>query len=135
MVISQDVVRREMLWEKDGKDTKALPLLIELLKYGKQNSEITILEGMLFTEYYRDLFETAVKEYGSNMFAYYFDLPFEETVCRHQTKPNRMDFGEEHMRRWWREHDCLDMIPETMLTKEMSIMDVVEKIFNDVKHD
>ena len=31
MVISQDMVRREMLWVKDGADTKALPLLINLL--------------------------------------------------------------------------------------------------------
>lgn len=35
MVISQDVVRREMLRVKDGAGTKALPLLSELLMYGK----------------------------------------------------------------------------------------------------
>ena len=43
MVISQDLVRREMLWVKDGIGTKALPLLINLLEYGRENSEITIL--------------------------------------------------------------------------------------------
>ena len=30
MRISQDEVRRNMLWVKDGKDTKALPLMAEL---------------------------------------------------------------------------------------------------------
>lgn len=53
MVISQDMVRREMLWVKDGADTKALPLLINLLEYGRKNSEITILEGILDSECYR----------------------------------------------------------------------------------
>ena len=31
MLISQDEIRRNMLWVKDGIDTKALPLMIELL--------------------------------------------------------------------------------------------------------
>ena len=39
MLISQDEIRRNMLWVKDGIDTKALPLMIELLKYGKENSK------------------------------------------------------------------------------------------------
>uniref|UniRef100_UPI00189E3DE9 AAA family ATPase n=2 Tax=Clostridiaceae TaxID=31979 RepID=UPI00189E3DE9 len=60
MVISQDVIRRDMLMEKDGFDTKALPLLIELLKYGRRNCEVTILEGILNSEWYKPLFETAI---------------------------------------------------------------------------
>ena len=34
MMISQDEIRRNILWVKDGVDTKALPLMIELMKYG-----------------------------------------------------------------------------------------------------
>ena len=36
MLLSQDEIRRNMLWVKDGIDTKALPLMIELLKYGNE---------------------------------------------------------------------------------------------------
>ena len=32
MLISQDELRRNILWVKDGIDTKALPLMIEFLK-------------------------------------------------------------------------------------------------------
>ena len=38
-------------------------------------------------------------------------IPFEETLKRHQTKPNCNDFGEEAMRRWWREKDFSDVSP------------------------
>ena len=38
MLISQDVVRRDMLRVKDGETTEALPLLKELLKYGNAHS-------------------------------------------------------------------------------------------------
>lgn len=132
MVISQDTVRREMLWAKDGEGTKALPLLIDLLKYGRQNSEITILEGILYSECYLPLFETAVEEFGPNIFAYYYDLPFEEVLLRHSTKKEKFDFGEEHMRKWWRGKDYLTVIPETILRKDLSLQDAVEMIFRAV---
>lgn len=106
--------------------------MAELLKYGKQNSDMTILEGILDSEEYHSLFETAVKEYGENIFAYYYDLLFEETLRRHSTKPNRNDFGEADVRRWWREKDYLSIITETILTEDMSFDDAVNMIYQEV---
>lgn len=115
MLLSHDMIRMEILhvWSTEGIQ-KSEPLMIHLLKYGKRNSEITILEGVLPAREYRLLFETAVKEYGENIFAYYYEIPFEETLIRHRTKPNCNDFGEAEMRRWWREKDYLGFIPETI---------------------
>lgn len=56
MLISQDEIRRNILWVKDGIDTKALPLMIELLKYGYEHSDIVILEGIMYEEWYNPLF-------------------------------------------------------------------------------
>lgn len=36
MLISQDVIRRDMLRVKDGENTEALPLMKELLTYGRK---------------------------------------------------------------------------------------------------
>lgn len=136
MLISHDMVRMQILhvWGKEGIE-RSLPLMIALLKYGRQHSEVTILEGILDSTEYPLLFETAVKEFGSDIFAYYYDLPFEETLRRHSTKPNRFEFGEEDMRRWWRGQDYLTLISETIFTKELSLEDAVEKIFHDVTID
>ena len=70
--------------------------------------------------------------FGKEIHAYYYDLPFEETLLRHQTKPNRNDFGESDMRRWWREKDYLPMIPETVLTREITLEEAVEQIYQKV---
>lgn len=129
MLISQDMVRLQMLYAKDA---EALPLIKQLLKYGRQNSDITILEGILDSEVYESLFETAVKEYGADIFAFYYDLPFEETLQRHATKPNRAEFGEQDMRRWWKEKDYTNVIPEKTITRDMSISDTVDMIYNAV---
>lgn len=135
MVISQDTVRRDMLWVYDCIGTEAVPLLINLLQYGKRNSKVVILEGILYSDYYKELFETAKDEFGSDIYAYYYDLPFEETLLRHQTKPNKFDFGENDMRRWWREKDYIGTIFEKVLTKEDSLTDTVELIYREVMHE
>lgn len=134
LVISQDTVRREMLWVKDEIGTKAVSLLIELVRYGKQNCDIVILEGILYTDVYIELFETAKREFNK-IYAYYFDIPFEETLVRHQTKPNCDQFGETEMKRWWREKDYIHIIPEKRITSELSLQEVAEMIFSDVTTD
>lgn len=131
MLISQDMVRIQML---HAKDAEALPLIIKLLQYGRQNSEITILEGILDSRYYMPLFQTALAEYGEDIFAFYYDLPFEETLLRHNTKPNKADFGEQDIRRWWNEKDYVGMIPEKTITKDMSLDDAVELIEKAIQH-
>ncbi len=133
MLISQDVVRRDMLHVKDGIDTKALPLMKGLLKYGEAHSDVVILEGIMYADWYRSLFELAVQIYDEkNIYAYYFDLPFEETLRRHQTKPNCQEFGAEAMQRWWREKDFSDVLNEMSITSEKDLESIVAKIYHDV---
>ncbi len=133
LMIPQDTVRREMLWVRDGFNTAAVPLLISLIEYGHANSEITILEGILHSAWYKPLFEQAIRIFREeNIYAYYYDLPFDETLKRHATKNNRFDFGEEDMRRWWNEKDYIGFIKEKTLTKDFTLNDAVEFILEDV---
>ena len=112
LVIPQDTVRRDMLWARDGADT--------------------ILEGILIAEWYRPLFLEAVKLFGENIFAYYYDLPFEETLRRHGSKANRADFGEEDMRRWWKEKDYIGFIPEKTIRENVSLAEAVGRVLSEI---
>ena len=132
MIISQDVVRRDMLWVKDKEGNEAVELMINLLRYGRQHSEVVILEGILYSNIYKALFQAAVEEYGLEIYAYYYDLPFKETVARHQTKDKKFEFGEEEMRAWWRERDYIGLIEEKNLTEELSLEETVDLIVTDV---
>ncbi|MBR5426321.1 MAG: kinase [Clostridiales bacterium] len=128
MLISQDMVRREILKVSDGKSTLALPLLKELLQYGYGHSEVVILEGIMVADWYRPLFELAVSLYGEDVFAYYFDLPFEETVKRHKTRSKAGSFGEEAMKEWRVEKDYSDVLKETRITEELSKEQILHMI-------
>ncbi len=76
------------------------------------------------------LFELAVQEYGKDILAFYYDLLFEETLQRHATKPNKADFGEQDMKRWWKEKDFIHIILEKIITKNFSVSDTVDMIYN-----
>ena len=131
MMISQDEIRRNILWVKDGVDTKALPLMIELMKYGYEHCDVVILEGIMYDEWYSPLFKTANELYGMDIYAYYFDIPFEETVRRHNTRDKKQEFGEEDMRRWWREKDFSSVLNEKIITSDIDADSIVEMIYMD----
>ena len=132
MLISQDVVRRELLFVKAGPNLEASKLLLELALYGKSNCNIIILEGILNSKWYNNLFENLLEEFKEHIFAYYLDIPFEETLNRHQQKPNAHEFGEKEMREWWNEKDLLEIIPEVPLHKELSLNEIMDIIYQDV---
>ena len=71
MLISHDMIRMQMLnvWGKDGVE-KSQPLMIELVKYGKEHSNITILEGVLDSQEYSGLFQVCKTLFADNIYAY-----------------------------------------------------------------
>jgi len=101
LLISQDAVRRDMLRVKDGENTLGLPLFEDLLHYGYQNCDYVILEGILNAEWYLPLFKQAEELFGEEIFAYYFDISFEETLIRHK-QCQISSFGEKQMHSWWK---------------------------------
>ncbi len=135
LLIPQDTIRRDLLWTKDGKDNAALPLLTDLLHYGHAHCEHVILEGILNADWYLPLFETANKLFSGRIHAYYYDIPFEETLKRHATKDKRFEFGEAEMRRWWKEKDFIGIIPEKTFTETVSLEDAVDCILHDISSE
>lgn len=135
MLISQDMVRREILKVSDGKDTLALPFLKQMLRYGYDHCEVVILEGIMVADWYRPLFELAVSLYGEDIYAYYFDLPFKETVKRHKTRAKAGSFGEEAMKEWWVEKDYSDVLNETTINEDQSKDQILRMIQQAISGD
>lgn len=133
LLISQDTVRREMLMVKDFPGNPAISLMSSLLRYGKQHCETVILEGILYSDIYKDLFQTARKEYGTEIYAFYYQLPLEETLRRHETRSSRLEFGEKDMRQWWREKDYIGIIPEKILGQDRTLEETACYIYRETE--
>ena len=136
MVISQDVIRREILYLKGSQEKpKVNDLIYIIASYGKENCDIVILEGILSSKKYESLLNKLSLAFKDNIFAYYFDIPFEETLKRNSQRQCANEFGEKEMRSWWNEKDLLKEIPEQILTMDMSQEDIVNKIYKDIENN
>lgn len=132
LLICQDIIRKQMLNAQDGPNSPAIDLLIDLVKFGHKHCRIVILEGILRSDWYSPLFQTIQQLYSQQIYAYYFDLPFEETLHRHQQREERNEFGPDKMKRWYKEKDYLKMIDETILAKELTKEKIIERILADI---
>lgn len=125
-LINQDIIRKQML---NGDDDKTIDLLIDLLKFGKENYEITILEGILVLRKYQRLFDEIEKIFNSeDIKAYYYDLSFEETLKRHKTRVFKNEFGEEKMRSWFVQRDYLNKFDEVKFDETVDINEAIRSI-------
>lgn len=132
MLIPQDVVRREILWVRETVDSNPSPSLMEqMVRFGQQIRYNVILEGILTAKKHADWLAQVAADWDGRVHAYYFDVPFEETLRRHATKPNTSDFGETEMREWWCEYDVLGWENEKIINHEMSQDEIIAMMLRD----
>jgi hypothetical protein len=62
---------------------------------------------------------------------YYLDVPFEETLRRHATKPQASEYGRAEMSDWYREHDVLPGGIEQVIPASSPLHATVERLMND----
>ncbi|HHT7239653.1 MULTISPECIES: kinase [Bacillus] len=132
LLVSQDVVRRDMLKVHDTMGNLSHDLLFEITKYGKEKCEFVILEGILNSRRYGDMLRELIHYFEGNAYTYYFDLSLEETIKRHNTREKRYEFGENSLWKWYNPHDTLEVNRETIFTDNFTQKDIFDAILNDV---
>lgn len=132
LLVSQDVVRRDMLKVNDRDGNLSIELIRQIAEYGQDKCEFVIVEGILYKSRYGNMLNRLIQLYAPMTYTYYFDLSFEETVKRHQTRQQKLNFGEESLRAWWRPHDYLEVDGEIRLSNELSQQDVINLIMDQI---
>jgi hypothetical protein len=132
MLIPQDVIRREVLHVKDRAGNPAIDLISRVVLYGKEIGYTVVLEGILSKKLYGEMLNNLVKEFGDTAYVFYMDVSFEETLRRHDTKPNNHEYGSEKMKEWWIEKDYLSMPSEQIIPENYSVDESVAYILRAV---
>ncbi|PEA24963.1 hypothetical protein CN923_07320 [Bacillus cereus] len=132
LLVSQDVVRRDMLKVHDTIGNLSHDLIFEITKYGKGKCEFVILEGILNSRGYGDMLKELIHYFEENAYTYYFDLSLEETIRRHNTREKRLEFGEDLLSKWYNPHDSIEVDRETIFTDDFTQKDIFHAIVNDV---
>lgn len=130
-VISQDVVRRDVLWANDRAGNPAIGLIDLMARYALDQGFCVVVEGILHPDRYGDMLRRLIRDHKGRSLAYFWDVPFEETLRRHATKPKAAEFGETEMRDWWYGSAYVDGLGETTVGVEASLADAVGRVSAD----
>jgi adenylylsulfate kinase-like enzyme len=132
MLLSQDVIRRQILKVSEKQKNPAMKLIQLMAGFGWEHGwETVIVEGILSKKKNGVALKELIKT-SDRAYVYYFDIPFEETLRRHATKPNACDYGEKEMRDWWLAADELATAGEVIIDETMSPSKIVALIKNDL---
>lgn len=106
----------------------------EAVLYAKGKVPLVLVEGIYSREKYQDFLDFLIQLFPESNLVYYFDLSFEETVKRHQTRMQRDYLSEEAMRKWWLERDLLfpkGSSEERLIKEGLTIAETVDQIIAD----
>jgi hypothetical protein len=130
-IVGQDNLRRVVLREHDRPGAANIGLIGLMARYALDHGFHVIVEGILCASHYGDMLAALTADHRGTTRLYYMNIPFEETLRRHATKPQATEYGEAEMRAWYHELDLLPGATEKIITAEASADDTVQAVMSD----
>lgn len=127
-IVRQDVVRRDILKERDQAGAVNVRLIDAMVRHILDEKVPCVVEGIMYADRYGDMLTTLINEHAGASYSYFFDIPFEVTVERHFTKPNCGEWSVEDMRQWYVEHDVLSGGTDQIIGPDSSEEATVDRI-------
>ncbi|GIF96381.1 kinase [Catellatospora citrea] len=124
-LVEQDHLRRIILRELDGPGGLAPDFIHHTVRYLLDHGYHVVLEGILHEAKYGGMLRALLAAHRGVSSAFYLDIPFDETVRRHGTRPQVTDFTPDQMRGWYRERDLLGVDGEHVIGPESTFDDSV----------
>lgn len=130
-LVGQDYLRRIVLCERDLPGGANIGLIDTVARYALDHGFHVILDGILDSRRYAAMLDALRRDHRGVSCWYYLDVPFEETMRRHATRPQAAEFGHDEMRRWYRELDLLPGGIEQIIPASNSLDDTVRQVMRD----
>ena len=130
-LVGQDYLRRVVLRERDIPGGSNIGLIDSVARYALGHGFHVILDGILDSRRYADMLDALRRDHRGASFWYYLDVPFEETLRRHGTRPQAAEFGRAEMQRWYRKLDLLPGGIEQIIPASNSLDDTVRQVMRD----
>lgn len=132
LVVPQDRVRREMLGEPDTVDGGNVDLIEVIASWGLDRGLVVVIDGILHAGRYQRMLERlSVRAEAAHFYAW--DLEFEETVRRHDQRPQRDEFSAREMADWFHGWQPLDFVDEHRLDASISAVDAMRRISSAIR--
>ncbi len=131
-VVGQDNLRRDILRVRDRPGSPHVGLIDQTARYCLDQGLHVVIEGILYADWHAEMLKSLAADHRGVSRMYYFDVPFEETLVRHATKPHLKDVGENELREWWAPRDLLPGGVEEILGALPSAQEHASRILDAV---
>jgi chloramphenicol 3-O-phosphotransferase len=130
-LVAQDNLRRVVLREHDVPGAANIGLIDTVARYALDAGFHVVVEGILYADRYGDMLGRLRADHRGGTHHYYLDVPFDETLARHATKPIADEVNETHLRDWYRPLDLLPDGVETVIGADSALAATIDRIMND----
>ncbi len=133
-IVSQDVIRRNVLREHDTARGANIALLGSIAREALNAGFHVVLEGILYADRYSHMITSLVRDHRGVSSCYYLDVPLETTFARHASKADAAyleQVTDSHLASWYRELDLLPCGLETVLPADSTLQDTVARILHE----
>ena len=130
--IEQDYLRRILLREHDRPGVPNIGLIDQTARYALDNGYHVVLEGIFYTPHYGEMLRRLIADHVGLTRVYYFQIPFDETLKRHSTKPLAKVVTSEQLQDWYHPCDLLGVPGEQIIDESSSLEDSAKRIIDDL---
>lgn len=133
--VSHDILRLMILREREIAGGPSIGLVDAVARYALRHGFHVIIDGILDAAHCGPALAALRHDHRGISRFYYLDVPFEETVRRHSTRPQAGEFGREQMEKWYRQRDLLPGELEQVIPAASSLEDTVHRVIRDADLD
>jgi predicted kinase len=131
--VSQDLIRRNILKEKDRPDGVNIGLIDVIARYSLDNGYHVVLDGIFYADRYETMVAGLARDHLGMSRFYYLDVSLEETFRRHATRPMAAEVSPDQMRDWYRPRDLLGGIDERIISETSTLAQTTALILADAQ--
>ncbi|MGH3188335.1 MAG: AAA family ATPase [Streptosporangiaceae bacterium] len=131
--VSQDLIRRIILKEKDRPGGANIGLIDQITRYSLDCGYHVVLDGIFYAGHYEPMLAALDRDHLGLSRFYYLDVSMEETFRRHATRPQAADFSASDMRGWYRSRDLLAGIREHVIPEASTVRQTTTLILDETQ--
>jgi predicted kinase len=126
--VSQDLIRRTILKEKDRPGGANIGLIDQVTRYSLDHDYHVVLDGILDSDRYEPMLAALRRDHAGRSFFYYLEASLAETLRRHDTRREADEFTHADMRSWYRPMDLLTGIAEHVISQTSTLQQTTARI-------
>lgn len=128
LLVSEDQVRKMFNDHQKTGHEVAKEVATKAVITGLNKGYDVIYEGILNVKSSGDNLDEIFKVHPTENYLFYLDVDFDETIRRHQTRPESSEFNADSMKKWWDYSTPAGHKFETIISGSLPKEEIIKKI-------